>query len=132
MSAPAVTIPQRRWGDEPREPAPALVVLTSSRDRAAVPAVVGAVRLERAAQAAGWTTRQQYALADVPAGWPSSRSKARRLATVAVVLARRGVRGYVCWESVDGGAWRFASAVLAGRKLGLREALALLAEVSKP
>lgn len=130
MSAPTVAIPARRWGDEPRQPAPAPVVLVSSRDGADVPHVAGAARLAAAARAAGWTVLQQYALADVPDGWPAAVSKAHRRASVAVLLARRGHRGWAVWASRDGGKWTFDSAQMDGRALGARALTAALVAVS--
>lgn len=130
MSAP-IAMPTRRWGDEPKPAAPAPIVLVSSRDNAPVPRVTGAVRLVRAAEDSGWTARQTYALADVPAGW-SGRRYPYRLASVAVLLSGPKGRGWAVWYRIDEQPWRFGEAWLrrAGefipRQLGAR---ALMTEV---
>lgn len=111
-------MPARRWGTEPAPQAPGPTVLVSSRDGAEVPHVAGAVRLSRAATAAGWRVRQAYALAEVPA---TSRRGAHRLASVTVRLARADARGWASWRQVDGGAWRFDQAFLGLTPLGARD-----------
>lgn len=128
MSAPAFEMPTRKWGDEPKPEAPRPIVLVSSRDDAPVPVVTGAVRLARAAQAAGWTARQTYALASVPA---TGRYPARRLASVAVRLGGPKGRGWAVWHRIDDGNWRFTEAHLirAGGPLQQLGARALMTEV---
>ena len=105
-------------------------VIVSSRDDAPVPVVAGAVRLEKAAAAAGWTARQTFALAELPEVHTAAgelRHGLRRVATVAVRLARDGVCGYAIWSSVDDGPWRFMAGLLGLRLLGLRALTAALA-----
>jgi len=111
-------MPARVWGDEPKPEAPRPVVLVSSRDGFAVPRVAGAVRLAKAAEAAGWAARQTYAFALVPA---TSRRAAHGLSSVAVRLARGAARGFAVWHRIDDGAWKFDCAVLGMRTLGARE-----------
>lgn len=115
----AIAMPARTWGDEPKPEAPRPRVLVSSRDGAPVPWVAAAARLAGAAEAAGWSARQTYALAEVPA---TSRTDAYRLATVAVRLERRGQRAWAVWcsRTGDGGPWRFADAQLATVGIGVR------------
>lgn len=130
MSAP-IAMPARRWGDEPKPAAPAPTVLVSSRDGAPVPVVTGAVRLARAAEAGGWTVRQTYALADVPA---TGRAAARRLASVAVRLGGPKGRGWAVWHRIDEQPWRFTEAHLirTGGSVEQLGARALMKEVSTP
>lgn len=126
-------MPTLMWDDpatgayEVEPEAPRQTVPVSSRDNAPVPHVAGAVRLAKVAETAGWATRQTYALVEVPA---TSRRAAHRLASVAVRLGRKPVRGYACWYQVDGGSWRYVMGYLAWRKLGLRELTAALREVT--
>jgi hypothetical protein len=120
-----LTIPARRWGDEPK-PEVRPTVIVSSRDGAEVPHVTGAARLAKAAEAAGWAVRQTYAAAFVPG---TARRAVHLLASVAVRLARGGVcgaaRGFAIWHRVDDGPWKFDSAALIDpsgvRALGARE-----------
>lgn len=125
-----VVMPRRRWADEPAPETPRPRVLVSSYDGADVPYIPRAAQLAGAAEAAGWTVGQTYALAEVPA---SSRRPAHRLASVAVRLTRHGVTGWAVWYRVDSGAatgaWRFASAALGLRCVGFRE---LVAAVTAP
>lgn len=122
MSAPAIVMPRRRWADEPAPEAPRPQVLVSSYDGAEVPYIPRAAALARAAEAAGWTVGQTYALAEVPA---TSRRAAHRLGSVAVRLRRDRVAAWAVWYRVDSGtatgAWRFASAVLGLKCVGFRE-----------
>ena len=129
MTTP-VTMPARRWADdEPAEATPP-VVLVSSRDGHEVPRVAGAVKLAAVAEAAGWTARQTYALADVPERRYQNGNVATapfRVASVAVRLSRGAQRGYALWRSVDEGPWRFADALLGFVGYGLRDLTAALA-----
>lgn len=120
----AVAMPARTWGKA--EPAaPRLpTVLVSSRDGHEVPKVAAAVRLAKVAEAAGWTVRQTYALARVPA---TSRKDEHLLHSVAVRLARGGVRGWAVWHREGDGAWRFACAQMARQSLGAKQLPAVLA-----
>jgi hypothetical protein len=119
-----VQMPARRWGDEPAEVAPTPVVVTSSRDDAPVPVVAGALRFVKAITAAGWTVRQTYAVADVPA---HGRVKAHRLASIAVRFRRFGdFAGYATWYRRDDGPWRYAGGQLGMNLYGLRELTARL------
>lgn len=120
-------MPVRRWKNDPAPEQPQPVVLVSSREDAPVPRVAGAARLAAAAEAAGWTVRLTYALAEVPA---TSRRATHRLASVAVRLARGPVRGWACWHQVDDGNWRFDTSCLGFRRLGARELTAALFEVT--
>jgi hypothetical protein len=122
-------MPARKWADDEPQEALRPVVLVSSRDGHPVPPVAAAVRLAKAADAAGWTARATYALADVPQGWNRCR-KDYRLASVGVRFARAGVRGWACWYEVDDGGWKFAVAYLGRRKLGARELTKALFEVT--
>lgn len=122
-----IVMPKRRWSNEPKPEEPQPIVLVSSRDDAPVPAVAGAARLVKAAEAAGWTTRSTYALADMPA---TSRRAAHKLASVAVRLGRGPSHGWACWYQVDGGTWRFANGCLDMRLLGARELTTALFEVT--
>ena len=122
MTGEPYRMPARDWGDAEPEPVELPTVLVSSRDGAPVPHVPAAARLEAAAVAIGWTARQTYALAAVPA---TSRKAAHELATVAVRLSRRvdGRRtgwGLAVWHNVDGAGWRFAHAFVNGDMLGAR------------
>lgn len=119
-----MAMPARTWGKA--EPAaPRLPkVLVSSRDGHEVPSVTAAARLAKVAEAAGWSVRQTYALAEVPA---TSRKGEHLLHSVAVRLARDEVRGWAVWHREDEGAWRFACAQLDRRPLGARELTAALA-----
>lgn len=125
----AVTFPQRTWASDPKPEALRVRVLISSRDGAPVPPVPAAVRMERAAKAAGWQTVQAYALAEVP---PASRRPAHRLESVSLRLMRGGqLAGWVVWYRASDrpSCWRFEGAQLHMRRLGARE---LLAAVSAP
>lgn len=108
-------MPARKWANEPEPEAPRPTVLVSSRDDAPVPHVGGAARVAKAAAAAGWTVRQTYSLADVPA---MPRMRAHRLAKVVVRLARGQVLGWGAWCQIDGGPWRYDGGMLATRKPG--------------
>jgi hypothetical protein len=108
----------------------AIKVVVSSRDGAPVPVVAGAVRLEKAATAAGWAARQTFALAELPQTHTAAgelRHAARRLASVAVRFVRGQVAGWAIWHSVDDGPWRFVGARIGFAALGLRALTAALA-----
>lgn len=121
----AFVMPARKWGKEQPAVAPAPTVAVSSRDGHPVPHVAGAARLAKAAEAAGWAARQQYALAEVP---ETSRKAAHLLHSVAVRLHRGAVRGWAVWHREgDDGSWRFAEAFLDWRRVGVRELTAALA-----
>lgn len=105
------------------------VVVTSSRDEAPVPVVAGAVRFARAIEATGWTVRQTYAVADVPA---TSRSTAHRLHTVCVRFRRPGdFAGYAVWCRRDDGRWAYGGGLLGLAYHGLRELTARLTAVTE-
>lgn len=119
----AASMPARKWGKEAPAPAPRPTGLVSSRDNAPVPHVAGAARLAKAAEAAGWTVRLTYALADVPA---SARKARHLLHSVAVRLARGAQHGWAIWTREDEGRWGFAEAQLDWRVQGMRELTAAL------
>lgn len=127
MSAPYV-MPPRKWGDEQAQEAPRPTVLVSSRDGVKPPPVRAAVRLAKAAAAAGWEVGVAYALAEVPEGWHRAR-RAYRLASVGVRLRRGDVRAWACWYAIDDGNWKFSAAYLGHRPVGARELTAALLEV---
>lgn len=90
---------------------PRPIVLVTSRDDQAqfadrkLPAT--ALRLERAADAAGWAYHHRWSLVAVPAGYrASNRHKAVEEAglvyRVGVRLAAWGVRAWAVWSSEDG------------------------------
>lgn len=121
-------MPARRWHDDPKPEVPQPTVLVSSRDGAEVPHVAGAARLAEAAEAAGWTVRQTYALADVPA---TSRRAAHRLASVVVRLhcQRDGRAGWATWHRPDDrDKWRSVGGVLGMQALSVT---ALMSEVKR-
>lgn len=124
MTAPAEVDHRfaRRW--EPVEQVDARpTVLVSSRDDAPVPHVAGAAGLAKRAEAAGWTARLTYALAEVPDSFYANgnlKKAAHRLASVAVRLARGVERGWAVWHQIDGGTWRFGGAFVGLRPYGLR------------
>lgn len=130
MTTP-VQMPARRWaGNEPAEVAAPPVVLVSSRDGHEVPRVAGAVKLAAVAEAAGWSVRQTYALADVPERRYQNGNVAKtahRLHSVVVRFTRPDdFAGHAAWWRVDEGPWRFDGAQLGMARYGLRELTAAL------
>lgn len=122
----AYVMPPRKWAGDEEPEAPRPVVLVSSRDDAPVPPVAGAVRLAKAAGAAGWTVRQTWAVAVMPA---TSQRSSFWLASVALRLTRGGAWAVAFWYQRDGLQWKFATAHLGNRLVGARELAAALREV---
>lgn len=118
MTAPT---PTRMWHADAKPEALPPVVLVSSRDGAPVPRVAGAVRLVDAAEAAGWTARQTFALADVPEAHYDNgnlRKSAHQVASVAVRLARGAQHAWATWHNENGAGWRFDAAYIGLTRYG--------------
>jgi hypothetical protein len=111
----AITMPARKWGDEPKPGPVAPVIIVSSRDGVPVPRVPAALRLVSLAETLGWRAVQTFAHA---------RMADRDVHTVAVRMVRNRRRAVAVWHSSTGEpgtGWRFQLGIIGARSVGLRE-----------
>lgn len=123
MTAPTIEIPARKWADDELAPEPTPTVLVSSRDGVTPPAARGVGQLVAAAEAAGWTARVTYALAEIPDHHYLNgklKKAAHRLASVVVRLHRGGARVWAAWHNAAETGWRFVCAFAGTERLTLR------------